>query len=115
MSNKSIQSEHRDIKEKISDETLKQIELSPDPFTALDLLTNHESMTICAILDKLSPISGALLFGIIKMRAKNLTNEYNVDFYQYIINRCEELELNVVKGCLFARNETYRLTGVLLI
>jgi hypothetical protein len=114
MSNKSIEKEHLDIKEKISEENVLQIESAPDPSAAVDLLASHESMHVCAIIDKMSKIGAALVFGEIKLRAADTTDKYNTDFYKHIVERCESLNLEAIKGCVHARNETAHSTGIFL-
>lgn len=109
----TLKKEHDLIKEKISSEEARKIDLAPDPFTAVDLLiANQTPPHICAMIDKMSPLGAAMVFGVIKMRASTTTGEYDVDFYSSIVKRGEELELGAIKGMTHAMNETTRIIGV---
>ncbi len=108
MNSESLEAEHFEIKSCILIETVMEVESCDEFFDALTILMRHDIPHICAIIDTMSILAGAMIFNYIKL--KTLTEDKNI-FYEAIVERCEKLQMKVVKGLVYAQNEFFRQTG----
>jgi hypothetical protein len=79
------------------------MENSPDPFTALDKLSDFDSIKICAIIDLMSRLGGVFILGAIKLRIEDSAlPQTKRELYQLVIQRAEKLSLDATKGFGYA-------------
>ncbi|HRH31152.1 MAG TPA: hypothetical protein PK950_00610 [Candidatus Paceibacterota bacterium] len=110
---------HESFKKNHSPEFLKSLENAKDPFSALDEIINRASdyshedrpAVCCSIIDSMSPIGGAFIFGIAKMKHLHEKDAEQKSLLGNIIKLAELLELEVVKGLLYARDKSFELSG----
>lgn len=104
----TLKTEHKRIKDSISNSVIEGMHCCEDPFEATDTLSEWGVKKACAIIDRMIPIAGVLIFAIVKTKAK----ETNKQFYKSVVERAEKLNLQVTKGFNHAQKETLRLTGI---
>jgi AICAR transformylase/IMP cyclohydrolase PurH len=96
---------HEMLKRQIKSEQIQEIEGASDPFIALGtLVEKYDAKNICAILDKMSPLGGALIYAMIK--SYTLTTKVdNVELYNEVCLLAEELKLEICEGVVKAHNK----------
>ncbi len=110
---------HESFKKNYSPEFLRFLEHSQDPFSALyeiikrasDYSHEDRPAVCCSIIDSMSPLGGAFVFGIAKMKHVHEKDAEEKFLLGNIIKLAELLELDVVKGLLYARDKTFELSG----
>ena len=99
---------HEHCKREVKPEQIRGIENAADPFSAAKIVLMHDSEMACAILDSMSPLGAAFVLLIFETVFKDDERA------RLIVGRAKFLEIRGANGLTQARDEMFKMTGILI-